>query len=254
MFPAERRMIIMTTLEQRGSVSVAELVEQFGVSAVTIRKDLDVLADSGLIKRSHGGAILRRDRPFTLSYEHRGAEFLSEKEAIGKAAAALVRPKEKIVIDCGTTTIHLANNLGSIGALRCITNDLQIALALAVWPQITVQLTAGVVRGPTMPLWGPACRRSILSFHEADKTFLSISGISLEAGLTNTYSVEVSAKRAMMQVARETILMVDSGKFGKIASAFVADLDAVHAVITGRQAPPEMVDRLSEMGIEVILV
>jgi DeoR family fructose operon transcriptional repressor len=254
MFPAERRMIMMHTLEQRGSISVAELVSQFGVSEVTIRKDLGILADSGLIERSHGGAILKRDRPFTLSYNDRGAQLLDEKETIGKAAATLVSDNETVIIDCGTTTIHLAKNLGPHRALRCVTNDLEIALSLAIWPPITVTLTAGIVRGPTMPLWGPDCRRSILSLHEVDKTFLSISGISLEQGLTNTYSVEVSVKRAMIQVAREVILLVDSGKFGKIAPAFVADLTSVHKIITGRQAPVEMVHRISEMGIEVLLV
>jgi len=253
MFPAERRMIIMTTLEQRGSVSVAELAEQLRTSAVTIRKDLEALAHSGLVERSHGGAILSGDRPFTLSYDFRGIEALAEKEAIGKAAAQLVNPKETILIDCGTTTIHLASNLSQVEMLRCITNDLQIAQSLAVWPQITVSLTGGIVRGPTLPLWGPECRRSILSLHEVDRTFLSISGIHLERGLTNTYSVEVEAKRAMIHVAREVVLLADSTKFGKIASAFVAHLSAVRKVVTGRGAPADMVTRLSEMGIEVIL-
>jgi DeoR family fructose operon transcriptional repressor len=233
---------------------VAELVNQFGVSEVTIRKDLAILADSGLIERSHGGAILKRDRPFTLSYNDRGAQLLSEKEAIGRAAATLANDNETIIIDCGTTTIHLAKNLGPRQALRCVTNDLEIALSLAIWPQITVTLTAGIVRGPTMPLWGPDCRRSILGFHEVDKTFLSTSGLSLEHGLTNTYSVEVSTKRAMIQVAREVILLVDSSKFGKIAQAFVDDLTSVHKIITGRQAPAEMVERISDLGIEVLLV
>jgi DeoR family transcriptional regulator, fructose operon transcriptional repressor len=247
-------MIIMTTLEQRGSASVAELARQFGVSEVTIRKDLDVLADSGLIERSHGGALLKRDRPFTLSYDVRGAEFLTEKEAIGRAAASLAKDMETILIDCGTTTIHLAKNLGPDRALYCMTNDLQIALTLAVWPQIRATLTAGAVRGLTMPLWGPDCRRSILALHEVEATFLSISGLSPERGLTNTYSVEVNVKRAMIQVAREVILLVDSSKFGKVAPAFVAELSTVHKIVTGRQAPVDMVERISAMGIEVMLV
>jgi DeoR/GlpR family transcriptional regulator of sugar metabolism len=247
-------MIIMTSLEQRGSASVAELASQLGVSEVTIRKDLDILSDSGLIERSHGGAILRRDPPFTLSYKGRGPQSLGEKQAIGQAAATLVKDNDILVIDCGTTTVHLAKNLGSHKALQCITNDMQIALALAIWPQITATLAGGIVREPTMPLWGPDCRRSILAMREAHKTFLSISGISLERGLTNTYSVEVSVKRAMIQVAQEVILLADSSKFGKIAPAYVAELSSVHKIITGRQAPADMVERIRDSGIEVILV
>lgn len=244
----------MHTLEHRGSVSVAELVTQFGVSEVTIRKDLSILADSGLIERRHGGAILKKNRPFVLSYDVRGAELLGEKEAIGKAAAALVNESETVVIDCGTTTIHLAQNLNPHNTIRCVTNDMQIALTLAVWPRIEATITAGIVRAQTMPLWGPACRRSILALQEVHKTFLSISGISLDQGLTNTYAVEVDVKQAMIQVAQEVILLADSGKFGKVASAFVAELAAVQKIITGKQAPPEMVRRIEDMGIEVTLV
>jgi DeoR/GlpR family transcriptional regulator of sugar metabolism len=254
MFAAERRMIIMTTLEQQGSISVSELVSQFRVSEVTIRKDLDILTDSGLIERFHGGAMLKRNRPYTLSYDVRGAELLTEKEAIGRAAAELVDDNETVLIDCGTTTIHLAKNLGPHKRLHCVTNDIQIALTLAVWPQIRSALTAGAVRGPTMPLWGPDCRRSILALHEVQKTFLSISSLSLERGLTNTYSVEVNVKRAMIQVAHQVILLLDSGKFGKVAPAFVAEVSSVHKIITGREAPTDMVERLREMGIEVMLV
>jgi len=254
MLAAERRHIIMTTLEQRGSVSVSDLVGQFGVSEVTIRKDLELLAQSGLINRVHGGAMLRRDRPFTLSYDFRGAEFLGEKEAIGQAAANLVGDNETVVMDCGTTTIHMAKNLGSAKTLRCITNDIQIALTLAVWPKINATLTAGIVRGLTMPLWGRECERSILGLGQAHKTFLSISGIDLYGGLTNTYAVEVRVKQAMIEVGQEVILLVDSSKFGKVAQAYVAEPTDVHKIITGRSAPDEMVASLTNQGIEVILV
>ena len=254
MFGEERRMIIMHTLEQRGSASVSELATRFGVSEVTIRKDLEKLAGSELIERTHGGAMLRRDRQFTLHYDLRGAELVGEKEAIGKAAAELVGAGETIIIDTGTTTIHLAKSLPPLHDLHCVTNDWQIATTLAIWPQITVTLTGGAVRTPLLPLWGADCERSILSHREVDRTFLSISGISLDGGLTNTYAVEVGAKRAMIQVAREVILLVDSSKFGKVAPAFVADLTAVQKIIVGRQAPSEMVNRLTDMGIEVMLV
>jgi len=254
MFGEERRMIIMHTLEQRGTASVSELATQFSVSEVTIRKDLDRLVSSGLIDRTHGGAIIRRDRQFTLRYDLRGAELVGEKEAIGKAAAELVSAGDTIIIDTGTTTIHLAKSLPPLQDLHCITDDLQIATTIAIWPQITVTLTGGIVRTSNLPLWGADCERSILSHREVDRTFLSISGLSLERGLTNTYGVEVGAKRAMIEVAREVVLLVDSGKFGKVAPAFVADLTAVHKIIVGRQAPPDMVNQLSGMGIEVVLV
>lgn len=252
MFTEERRMMILAELEQCGSVSIVKAAEKFGVSVVTIRKDLDELAKARPIQRTRGGALVRKiDLP--LDWDLRAGTQAAEKEAIGRAAAGLIRAGETVMLDSGTTVARLAMNLGIVGGVNCITACVRVAALASMWPNVALSLTGGLMRGD-LPLSGPDCLRTILAHRGADKAFLSVAGVSLEAGLTEAYSAAVPAKRALIESSREVILLADSTKFGTAHGDWLADVSVLDRIITGRALPAPIVDTLRKMDIDVILV
>ncbi|MEX1295361.1 MAG: DeoR/GlpR family DNA-binding transcription regulator [Candidatus Limnocylindrales bacterium] len=253
-FADERQAAIARLVEERGRARVTELAESFGVSSVTIRKDLDVLADHGRVIRTHGGAIAPRVRGQDLAYDVRDRMQQAEKAAIGRLAATRVRDGESIIVDASTTSLYLARELmqrTSGQSLTIVTNSIRLATELAVRPDISVLLMGGRVRGRSLSLVGQL-GDGVLRRVNVHKAFVGAAGLTAEDGLTETTEEEAQIKRAMVAAAREVYALVDNSKWGRVASATFCRPEDLTGVFTDAGAPGDMVEGLQGMGIEVL--
>jgi DeoR/GlpR family transcriptional regulator of sugar metabolism len=254
LFLQERLDQILALLQDQGRVSVGELGERFGVSAVTIRNDLATLEQQGRLLRTHGGAI-SCPNPSTEppAFALRKELHLAEKERIGQTAAALVRDGDSIALDASTTAWHIARNLKDRRELTVVTNGLFIALEFLESPDVTVIMPGGSLRAASASLVGDqgAC---ILDGYHVQKGFFGAGGFTLEEGLTDTNQYEVELKQRMVQRSKEVIAVVDSSKWGQVTFAALASVDQLDRVIADDHAPPDMVAALRARGIEITLV
>ena len=249
----QRRRKILDLLEQEGQITVHDLVDRFSMSAVTIRADLDALSASGAIVRSHGGAVRQmeasRDYPLRLKASvHR-----SEKALIGQAAANLVQPGEVVILDSGTTTAEIARQLKArnIEAVTVITDALNVVAELVDAPGITVICIGGLLRPISHSFVGPQAEAMLKELH-ADRLFLAVDGLDLEAGPTTPDVLEAQLNGLMIKVARETTVVADFSKLGRRSVSRIGSLDQIHRLITDAKAPEAFVQALRARGIEVI--
>ena len=182
-----RRQQILQLLIEHGSVQVADLVERFGVSAVTIRADLTHFESQGLANRTHGGATLVRTPPQEQDIHEKDALNLPLKESIGACAARLVRPGDNIIIDSGSTTMTLARHLRTQRDVTVMTNGLNIAWELANAAGINVLLTGGLLRQQSLSLQGSQAEASLNSY-SFDTLFLGVDGLKPKPASTIAWS------------------------------------------------------------------
>jgi DeoR family fructose operon transcriptional repressor len=251
MLAAERQARIAHLIAQEKSVTVAELCKQFAVSDMTVRRDLRRLEDEGILFRTHGGAVaasLEQDA----AYGVREQSEPEEKEAIARVAASLVVPGNTVILDAGTTTARLARHLHGKAGLTVITTSLHVLRELGNDEQITLIATGGTVRQATLSFVGSWAEEMLSRFH-ADVLFLAAAAIDLERGLYNSNVYEIGVKQQMIRSARRVILVADHTKFGKQSMAKIADLDAVHCVITDHEVAAEIPIALRNHRVEVRL-
>ncbi|MGE5550572.1 MAG: DeoR/GlpR family DNA-binding transcription regulator [Bacteroidota bacterium] len=252
MFPEERRSAIISSLAAEGRVQVTALAQQLEVSEVTVRQDLAYLEERGLLKRTHGGAI-PVETGFELPFARTAGANAEEKARIAAAAAALVREGETILIDVGTTTTAVARALIGHRRLTVVTNALNIAALLEEAPGVTVIVTGGSLRAAQHSLVNPL-GMEILNHVRADRAFLGASGVEARAGVTNANFPEAEIKRAMMAAAREKIVVVDSSKIGRVATAVIGPVTAFDRLITAKGAAEEDLDALRAKGLATQVV
>src|SRR5262245_12992763 len=250
----ERRRRILEILDPQERVTVEELVGRFGVSAVTIRGDLDALAAAGAVVRSHGGALKRmeaRDEPITIKETLHHAE----KARIAQAALKMIRDGETIILDSGTTTVEIARQIkaSDFQPLNVITNALNIAMELANLPHVRVIMIGGLLRQMAYSLVGPSAEHALRGLH-AERLFLGVDGLDPEIGLMTPDVHEAKLNAIMIEIARETVVVADASKFQRRSLSVIPKLDRVHKLITDDKAPMEMVAALRARNLEVITV
>lgn len=229
--PAERRRRILELLAERGAVRVAELVELLGVSEFTIRRDLAALAERGAVERSHGGAVPPGGRvPPILPAERSEA-----KRAIGRAAAALVRPGETLFLNGGTTTLEVLRHLAV--PVTVITNN--VVAALEPLRDVELVLLGGHVRpdpaGRTVvgPFATELLRRTF-----ATRVVLGVGGVSAEAGVTTPIAAEAEIAERMIEHTRGPVVVVaDRSKLGRVTEFAVCALERVDVLVTDAEPP-----------------
>jgi DeoR/GlpR family transcriptional regulator of sugar metabolism len=252
----QRRRAIADLAAKQGSIRVSELTEMFDVDETTIRRDLAALAGRGILKRSHGGAVVEAaDAPETRVrhesvFSSRMFEYAEEKQGIGVRAAELVEDGSTVVIDAGTTAVYMARALRGKRDLVVVTNAITTAMELVDNPDITLVLTGGVVRRAT---GGAAGDLALVTLRElrVDKAFITTHSVSVGSGLTEPSFDEVSVKRAMISAASEVVLIADHSKFGHEALARTAPLSAIDHIVTSTGIDPALVEAISETGISV---
>ena len=268
MLAEERRSKIQEKLARQSSVTIAELVEAFGTSEMTIRRDLDELEARGVCQRIYGGALSLRVHEYPTvgnnsypPYALREQTCAPEKIAIARRAAALVRPGDTIVIDSGTTAAHLAYALRTVSPCTGISNSISVLAQLydvtsisLISPGGTLSLEGSLAPGGgDMSFVGPVTAAALRGFR-ADRAFIGTSGLSVSDGISNVGLFQAEIKRIMIEIAEEVILITDHSKFGRVSGFIVSGMERFHKVITDVRAPASDVDRLRAMGIEVIVV
>ncbi len=253
-FASERRQEIARLVATSGRARVADLADRFGVSTVTIRKDLAVLEDERLVVRTHGGAIAPADDRPEPAFRERERLQRDAKVAIGAAAAARVGDGESIVLDASSTALYLARSLKERDAwhgLTVVTNSIPIATELADHPGITVLMLGGRVRREALSIVGPL-GDGFFERVNVQKAFLGAAGLTLEAGLTDATEEEAHIKRAMVAAAREVHALADHTKWGRVASVTFCRADRLSGIFTDSTAPASMVDAFRSAGVEVV--
>lgn len=247
---SDRLTRIRDYVNSNGSATVTELCRLLGVSEATIRRDLDELATRNLVQRTFGGVTTPRPTTVEPPVFQRGNINGGEKRAIGVLAASMVNNGETVFLGSGSTTLEVARALKQKQALTVITNSLPIVNLLADSADAKVIVTGGFLRQVELSLIGHTVEHS-LSELRADKVIMGIQGIHPEHGLTNDYLPETKTDRAVIRFAPVVIVVADYSKFGQIKSSFVAELSAVHTIITDSQAPKDIIEQILAKGIRI---
>lgn len=249
----ERFSRIEDSLQAQSRVTVEQLSRALQVSPVTVRADLTELERRGRLVRIHGGAMAASKAAHELNFEYRAQLQHAAKLAIGTNAASLVRDGDSIFLDASTTALELARQVGDRRELTVITNSIRSAQELVTYPNLTVMMPGGIVRREAFSLVGMWSADLIQQFN-IGRAFMGARGFTLEEGLTDVNPDEVALKRAIVNVAREVVALIDSSKWNQVALASFCTVKQLSTVITDRRAPRKMVDQARARGLQVILV
>ncbi len=247
-----RRMKILEWLQEEGSARVRDLSIAFAVSEATIRQDLEKLDNDGFVVREHGGAYLKSVPQQVQSMSLQHLTNMDRKKRIGRAAASLVHNGETIILDSGSTTTEVANNLTAHQNLNVITNAINIALMIGALPSMTVHLSGGLFKAPTLSVTGEKSG-DFFSGIFAERLFLATAAVSFEAGLTFPAMADLYVKRAMIKAASKVYLVADSTKIGRTSFSSLGPLDMINGFITDDGIRDEDRAEFERRGIEVII-
>jgi DeoR family transcriptional regulator, aga operon transcriptional repressor len=232
----QRREEILGRLLRHGYVSVRQLAQDYGVDSSTIRRDLDTMAELGMVERSHGGATLPAE-PADIPYDVKVETNVAQKRAIARAVAEMVPHDRSLLMDSGSTTLEVARALRAHRGMTVITNDLRIAAEVANQGDVRLIVLGGEALPAVYTLASERAVDLIREFH-VDYAVMGADAVSPE-GITNINSNEVSMKRAMLDAAGQVIVVADSSKFGRPALVRVASLESVDLIVTDEGLPEE---------------
>src|ERR1700758_825004 len=242
-----RRQQILNILEETGALNVTELADRFGVSLVTIRRDLDDLGAEGLLERTFGGAVFTHRSRFNRSLLQRAQEHRQEKLAIAAAALEYIKDGDTIILDSGTTTLALAQLLkAQTKSVFVITCSVPAALELSSGGY-DILLLGGMVRNKSLALLGRETLR-IIERYRADKAFLGSTGFTAEMGHSTPNPDDAQIKEALIRIADKTYVLVDSSKYGYNCLTSFAHLRDVHLTITDSGMPHGKAKTLETIG------
>jgi DeoR family ulaG and ulaABCDEF operon transcriptional repressor len=256
MLEGERRALILRVLHQGRFVAVADLAALTKASAATVRRDLSRLEGDGLLRRVRGGAELAGGAEATatatvqLPFEYRKGIQLETKRAIARRAAALCADGETVLIDGGSTTFQMAEFLRS-ARLQIITNSFAIAQSLAGSSGNTIILSGGILYPDSQLVLDPFQDEAFRNYYAA-KVFMGVYGID-ELGATNTDHLLIKTERAMIDHARELVVLADSSKWGRRGSLLLCGLEKIHTLITDGGVTEEQRELASSRGVRLLI-
>lgn len=254
---AVRQARIRSFVNEHEFVRVSELSERFEISEVTARADLKVLAERGLVRRVHGGAVPRQvhrlERPFDLAED----SVIAARAHLGAEAASRVRSGDAVLVDVGTTTTALARSLVARHDLEDVsvfTNGLTIALELEpAFPRVSVVVTGGTLRPMQHSLVNPL-GENLLEGISASIAFVGCNGVDPIGGITNVNLPEAEIKQRMVAAARTRIVVAEGRKIGVVELARVCAMEDVDELITDDRADVDELDSIRGHGVEVTVV
>jgi DeoR/GlpR family transcriptional regulator of sugar metabolism len=253
----KRRELIVQEVADSPMVRVADLSTRFGISEVSIRRDLERLEQLGLVKRVHGGAVAVPHAALGSSHSTKMQCNIEQKERIGRAAAGLIREGERVIFDSGSTVAQVAHSIpGDLltsGNLTAITASLPIVRELGSWKGVHLILLGGIFLPDYEIVVGPQTIANLQDLH-ADKVFLGTDGLTFSNGVTTANLLEAEVDRVMVNVSSDVIVVGDSSKIGVIGLTTILPLNRIDKLITDNEAPADFVHALRKQGVEVILV
>jgi DeoR/GlpR family transcriptional regulator of sugar metabolism len=252
----ERRRVITELLEADGRVSVADLSERFGVTDVSIRRDLVTLEDAGRLRRVHGGAVATARNRHDSAFSAKARENRDLKTRIGAAAAGLVRADDIVVFDSGSTVAMVAAHVPAAlrrgSALTVVTNSLPVIDEVAGWDSPHLICLGGLYLPDHQALVGP---QTVADLRElsTDIAFIGCDGLTAETGLTTPHVLVAEVGAVMVARARRVVAVADSTKLGRRGFTPIAPLAALNVLVTDDGADPDQLAIVRDAGIEVIL-
>ncbi|GAA1217285.1 DeoR/GlpR family DNA-binding transcription regulator [Rhodoglobus aureus] len=250
----KRREIIEERVLARGEIDFATLSKEFGVSEMTIRRDIDALEASGIVRRIVGGAIAAGGKSSEPPFAARVAEAAESKMHIAEAAVSLLQPHETVILDSGSTVLAVARAIKGKGlGLTIVTPSVLAALELADEPETTVLLTGGLLRPGELSLIGIDAEETF-SQYNCDVYVMGVAGVDATRGISEYHREEGSVKKAAVRSADRVIVVVDELKLGRVRLMNIAPLDAIDALVTdGDFDNPTLVGARS-LGVTVLCV
>ena len=249
----ERRDYILVQLAEQGSITVENISQRYDVSTVTVRADLRLLEEQGKLARHHGGAMLTKraePQPNTAQPLSCNAQI---KRKLGRAAAQLVQAGDSIIIDSGTTTACIAEQLSAISPLHVMTNSLPVLNELSAHSGITTMVTGGNLCHKSQSFHGAQAEKNLREFH-FDKLFLGVDGFHLDKGISTYNEDEARVNQIMPEVAEKVIIVTDSSKFSKLSLYKILSLDKIDTIITDANIPEEYRLGVLKRNINLIIV
>ena len=247
----ERRSQIAELIKKQRTVNNGELMERFGISIETVRRDLDALEQQGILRKVYGGAVVNVSLNAEPEYASRSQMNSQEKNAIAQEAASLIRPGDTVFLGVGTTVQAMVQYMAHIGPLTVFTNALRTAVALSEIPDCTVILSGGQLRGKELTLSGFPAEENLGHFN-VDKAFIGIGGIT-EEGITDFHMGEANLHRQLVRNATQSVALADSSKLGIRALNNVCTLAQISLVITDRNARKQAVAALKAAGANLVI-
>lgn len=253
----DRQSEIVGLLDAEGLLTVTELGQRFDVSEMTIRRDLLELETAGLVRRVHGGATRLLGRAYEPPFRMRQASALATKQALAKAAAAMIAEGDAIGLDVGSTVLEMVPEFVDVDNLTVVTASLRVAQRVAelhaLEHSVRLIVTGGVTRADELSLTG----QSAIEYYRSirlDKAFISVGGISDDGTATEFNLEDAEVKRALIQASQEVVVLADSSKFGQTGFAHVTDLRRVSCLITDSGIDEATKRSLTAAGVNVKIV
>jgi DeoR family transcriptional regulator of aga operon len=248
---AERVSTILERLAGQGSVDAGRLAGEFGVSAATIRRDLQVLEDQKLLSRTHGGAVAV-DVAYELPVRYRSGHREEKTLVAQRAAALLPRGPLTLGINGGTTTHLLARLLAERVDLTVVTNALNIAMELALRPRLKLIMTGGVSRTQSYELVGPIADQALTGLN-MEVAVVGVDGINARGGLTTHDEIEAHTNACMIRRADRVIVIADGSKLGRVCLAGICPITDVTTLVTDATADPGELEAIRRSGVDVVV-
>ena len=251
--PAQRQQQILEYLQSHKSITIRKAAEIFMVSEATVRRDLDELASTGKIERTHGGAVLHTGTGFEWQHAEKMQEMIPEKKRIAIAAKKLIEDGDSLFLDTGTTTYLLSEELKEKKRLTVVTNNLDIAYTTELDATSTMIITGGIRRDGYSSLVGDIAADLVRKLY-VDVSFIGADAVSVGNGVFNTNFNEIGIKKSGIESGKRKVLLADSSKFSRKALAKICDLQEFDIIITDSGIDEAQLKILKEKIARVIIV
>lgn len=249
-----RRLLIEERIADQGELNFAELAAEFGVSEMTIRRDLEEFERLGLVRKIMGGVIAVGGKAYEPPFTSRMNIAAGQKEQLAEAVVGLIKPSQTLILDSGSTMLSVAKSLrGKKLGLTVITPSVLAAVELADESDIRVILTGGTLRPGELSLIGSETERSLQQYN-CDLYLMGVAALDAAHGATEYHLEEASVKRTAMRSADRTIVVADRRKLGRTQLRSVAALSELHTLVTNAPKEHPVVTAAAEQGVELVLV
>lgn len=246
----QRREQIISIIQENGKVKVSELSEKYGISEVSIRKDLELLEAEGHLSRVHGGAVGLNKLYVNMDLNERYRTNAIAKRKLAELASRFIDDNDTIMMNAGTTLTYVLRAIRNKKNITIVTNSVQNATEAALYPDFNVILLGGELDSKYQFTYGEDAISQLENYH-ANKCILSVDGISSSAGLTLYYSNEASLVKKMIESSGEVIITADSGKVGKNVFAKITDASKTDILITTNTENKTELEKLCKLGVKI---
>ena len=246
----ERRDDIISMLHENGKVKVAELSEKYGISEVSIRKDLEILESQGHLSRVHGGAVGLNKLYVNMDLNERFKTNAPAKKRLAELAASFIEDNDTIMMNAGTTLTYVLRAIRTKKNISIVTNSIQNATEAALYNTFNVILLGGELDSKYQFTYGEDAIRQLENYH-ATKCILSVDGICSQSGLSLYYANEASLAKKMIECSSKVIVTADASKIGKNVFARITDAKKTEILVTTKSDNSAELRALEKLGVKI---